>query len=117
MTFHLTVSLAGSGYHPASWQVSPLPPVPDAAAFRAMARTAERGKLDAVLLGLPVTGADASNGINTMSLDPLPLIGALIAATERVGLGMAYSLIGPRVPRRLVNPTARPRATNWRKKR
>src|SRR5258708_40214078 len=92
MTFHLTVSLAGSGYHPASWQVSPLPPVPNAAAFRAMARTAERGKLDAVLLGLPVAQADAGNGANTMQFDPLPLLGALIAATERAGLGAAWTV-------------------------
>ena len=45
MTLHLTVSLAGSGYHPAAWRISRLPPAPNAAAFQAMAHTAERAKL------------------------------------------------------------------------
>ena len=57
-----------------------------------MARTAERGKLDAVLLGLPAADANAGNGINTMRLDPLPLLGTLIAATERIGLGAAWTI-------------------------
>jgi alkanesulfonate monooxygenase SsuD/methylene tetrahydromethanopterin reductase-like flavin-dependent oxidoreductase (luciferase family) len=90
---HLTVSLAGAGYHPAAWHVSPLPARPEAAAFQAMARTAERGRLDAILLGLPI---DAPAGgiatANTMQLDPLPLLGALIGVTRKIGLGAAWTV-------------------------
>jgi alkanesulfonate monooxygenase SsuD/methylene tetrahydromethanopterin reductase-like flavin-dependent oxidoreductase (luciferase family) len=90
---HLTVSLAGSGYHPAAWHVSPLPPRPDAAAIQAMARTAERGRLDAILLGLPIDGPIGSMGrANTMQLDPLPLLGSLIGVTTQIGLGAAWTV-------------------------
>jgi alkanesulfonate monooxygenase SsuD/methylene tetrahydromethanopterin reductase-like flavin-dependent oxidoreductase (luciferase family) len=90
---HLTVSLAGSGYHPAAWQLSPLPARPDAAAIQAMARTAERGRLDAILLGLPIDGPVGGIGrANTMQLDPLPLLGSLIAVTRQIGLGAAWTV-------------------------
>ncbi len=93
MQLHLTVSLAGSGYHPAAWHVSPLPPRPDAAAIQAMARTAERGRLDAILLGLPIDGPVGGIGrANTMQLDPLPLLGSLIGVTRRIGLGAAWTV-------------------------
>jgi alkanesulfonate monooxygenase SsuD/methylene tetrahydromethanopterin reductase-like flavin-dependent oxidoreductase (luciferase family) len=94
MTLHLTISLAGSGYHPASWRVSRLPPAPNAAAIQAMARTVERGKLDAILLGLPVDdpAANASGTVNTMRLDPLPLLGSLIGVTRHIGLGASWSV-------------------------
>jgi alkanesulfonate monooxygenase SsuD/methylene tetrahydromethanopterin reductase-like flavin-dependent oxidoreductase (luciferase family) len=81
---HLTVSLTGSGFHPASGRVSRLPPVPNAAAIQAMARTAERGGLDAILLGLPAG--------DTIRLDPLPLLGSLIAVTRRIGLGASWTI-------------------------
>lgn len=90
---HLTVSLTGSGYHPAAWRISPLPAHPNAATMQAMARTAERGGLDVVLLGLSVEmPADALACANTMILDPLPLLGSLIAVTNRIGLGAAWTV-------------------------
>jgi alkanesulfonate monooxygenase SsuD/methylene tetrahydromethanopterin reductase-like flavin-dependent oxidoreductase (luciferase family) len=90
---HLTVSLAGSGYHPAAWHVSPLPPRPDAAAIQAMARMAERGKLDAILLGLPIDGpVGGIRHANTTQLDPLPLLGSLIGVTRQIGLGAAWTV-------------------------
>ena len=94
MDLHLTVSLAGSGYHPASWRVSPTPARPDGAAIQAMARIAEYGKLDAILLGVPVEGpAIAERGrANTMQLDPLPLLGSLIAVTRHIGLGAGWTV-------------------------
>ncbi len=93
MALHLTVSLVGSGYHPAAWHVSPLPARPDAAAIQAMARTAERGRLDAILLGLPVdASAGRIGGANTLQLDPLPLLGSLIGVTRRIGLGAAWTV-------------------------
>ena len=59
-----------------------------AAPFRAMARTAERGGLDAVLLGLPTAplAVRAQAASTRMQLDPLPLLGSLIGATQRIGL-------------------------------
>lgn len=87
---HLTVSLAGSGYHPAAWRVSSLPPAPGGTAFQAMARTAERGRLDAVLLGLQVGGS--IDRANTLHLDPLPLLGSVIGATRQIGLGAAWTV-------------------------
>ena len=93
MELHLTVSLAGSGYHPAAWHVSPLPPRPNAAAIQAMARTAERGRLDAILLGLPLEPSVGGIGrVNTTQLDPLPLLGSLIGVTRQIGLGAAWTL-------------------------
>ena len=89
---HLTVSLSGSGYHPASWRVSRLPPGPGAAELRKMAITAERGKLDAVLFGLPVDGSAGPGKINTLPLDPLPLLGSMIGATRRLGLAAAWTV-------------------------
>ena len=93
MELHLTVSLAGSGYHPVAWQVSPFPARPDAASIQAMARTAERGRLDAILLGLPIDATAGGIGCaNTMQLDPLPLLGSLIAVTRQIGLGAAWTV-------------------------
>jgi alkanesulfonate monooxygenase SsuD/methylene tetrahydromethanopterin reductase-like flavin-dependent oxidoreductase (luciferase family) len=92
MMLHLTVSLAGSGYHAASWRVSGLPANPNAAVFQAMARTAERGKLDAILLGLPLNVPGTAGTANTMQLDPLPLLGSLIGVTRNVGFGAAWTV-------------------------
>jgi len=52
------------------------------------ARLAEQGGLDAVLLGLPIAQRTDREGgrIDGLRLDPLPLLGLLIGATERIGL-------------------------------
>src|SRR5450755_3789538 len=50
---HLLASLAAHGWHPAAWRVSGTTGFAGAAPFKAAAQTAERGGLDAVLLGLP----------------------------------------------------------------
>ena len=92
MSFHLTASLAGSGYHPASWRYSSLSAQPNAAQFRAMACAAERGRLDAILLGLPVMAPSGAGSANTMRIDPLPLLGSLIAMTRQIGLGAAWTV-------------------------
>jgi alkanesulfonate monooxygenase SsuD/methylene tetrahydromethanopterin reductase-like flavin-dependent oxidoreductase (luciferase family) len=91
---HLTASLSASGYHPASWRVSGAPDEPSAAHFQALARTAERGKLDAVLIGQPAAGLAlrASGYVNRLQLDPLPLMASLIGVTRRIGLGAAWSV-------------------------
>ena len=89
---HLTVSLAGSGYHPASWRASRFPLRPDAAAIQQMARVAERGKLDAVLLGLPVDGCSGADKVNALPLDPLPVLGSLIGVTQQIGIAASWTI-------------------------
>jgi alkanesulfonate monooxygenase SsuD/methylene tetrahydromethanopterin reductase-like flavin-dependent oxidoreductase (luciferase family) len=79
---HLLTSLSAHGWHPAAWRVSGAAGFEGVTPFKAMARLAERGGLDAVLLGLP----SGSAGGDTLHLDPLPLLGALIGATQRIGL-------------------------------
>ncbi len=85
---HLLVSLAAHGWHPAAWRVTQAAAFAGAAPFRAMARTAERGGLDAVLLGLPTApmALRAAGKVDGIRLDPLPLLGAMIGAAERIGL-------------------------------
>ncbi len=84
---HLVASLAAHGWHPAAWRVTGKTGFDGVAPFRTMAWTAERGGLDAILLGLPtVARAERSRGIDNLHLDPLPLLGAMIAATQHIGL-------------------------------
>ncbi len=78
---HLLVSLAAHGWHPAAWRTAAVPGFTAAAPYRAAAQAAERGGLDAVLLGMPGAPADC------LHLDPLPLLGAMIDATQQIGLG------------------------------
>src|SRR5471030_595651 len=80
--------MAAHGWHPASWRVSGAAGFDGIVPFRAMARAAERGSIDAVLLGLPTVSAALCAGgkVDGLRLDPLPLLGALIGATERIGL-------------------------------
>ncbi len=91
---HIIASLSGNGFHPAAWRADHGRAWPVGRRFQDMARTAERGKLDAVLLGETVGNhaLRASGHINGLNIDPLPLAGSLIATTERVGLGAAWSV-------------------------
>ena len=91
---HLTLSLAGSGYHPASWQMSRLPAGPNVRGFQAIARKAEAAGLDAILLGIPVKGPSlgGSGRANTMQLDPLPLLGSMIGVTRVSGLAASWTV-------------------------
>jgi alkanesulfonate monooxygenase SsuD/methylene tetrahydromethanopterin reductase-like flavin-dependent oxidoreductase (luciferase family) len=85
---HLLASLAAHGWHPAAWRVTGAAGFGGVAPFRAMAQAAERGGIDAVLLGLPTLppAVRAAGGVDSLHLDPLPLLAALIGATERIGL-------------------------------
>ena len=68
---YLTASLAAVAGRPLAGQ------------FPAMVQIAEAGGLDAVWLG---------HGTAGLVLDPLPILGSLIAVTSRIGLGAAWSL-------------------------
>jgi alkanesulfonate monooxygenase SsuD/methylene tetrahydromethanopterin reductase-like flavin-dependent oxidoreductase (luciferase family) len=83
----ITLSLTPTGSHPASWRLSPLPPLANARDLRDIAKTAERIGIDAILLGVP--GATASD---LLQFDPLPMLGALIAATQSIGLCASWSI-------------------------
>lgn len=84
---NLTLSLTSTGSHPAAWRLSPLPPLTDVRALRQMAATAERAGIDAILLGVPDASASG-----LPQFDPLPLLGALIAATGTIGLCASWSI-------------------------
>jgi alkanesulfonate monooxygenase SsuD/methylene tetrahydromethanopterin reductase-like flavin-dependent oxidoreductase (luciferase family) len=92
--FHLILSLAGSGYHPASWRVSRLPSSPNATSLYPIVAAAERACMDAILLGLGLESLRAAgNGqANAMQLDPLPLAGALLARTQRIGVVAGWTV-------------------------
>jgi len=85
---HLFASLAAHGWHPAAWRVTRRPGFEGAAPFLQAAKTAERGGLDAVMLGLPTASraARATGKLDGLHLDPLPLAGLLIGATRDIGL-------------------------------
>ena len=85
---HLLASLAAHGWHAAAWRVTGAAAFAGATPFRAMAKTAEQGGLDAVLLGLPTAPRARRDGgkVDGIRLDPLPLVAAMIGATERIGL-------------------------------
>ena len=89
MTLHLTLSLAGSGYHPApgSYRRSRTRRAP--LHSRRLARAAEaagwmRSCWEYRSKAPSLSGSDHAN---TMQLDPLPLLGSMIAVTRRIGLG------------------------------
>lgn len=82
----LTVSVPGCGAHPEAWRFSSAPDAPSLAWFRELARAAERGGLDAILLD----GAWGPAG--PFVLDPVPLIAALASASNHIGLGAAIAL-------------------------
>ncbi len=85
---HLFASLAAHGWHPAAWRLSGQPGFEGAAPFLRAAKTAERGGLDAVLVGLPAASRAmrASGKVDGLHPDPLPLTGLLIGATRQIGL-------------------------------
>jgi alkanesulfonate monooxygenase SsuD/methylene tetrahydromethanopterin reductase-like flavin-dependent oxidoreductase (luciferase family) len=91
---HLTLSLAGSGYHPASWQVSRFPPSPNAARLYPIVAAAESGCMDAILLGhgLESLRVGGNGHVNAMQLDPLPLAGALLARTRKIGVVAGWTI-------------------------
>lgn len=85
---HLLASLSAHGWHPAAWRVSGAAGFEGAAPFKRAAQMAERGGLDAVLIGLPTAplAVRAAGRVDGLQFDPLPLLGLLIGATRRIGL-------------------------------
>ncbi|XAH23954.1 LLM class flavin-dependent oxidoreductase [Xylophilus sp. GW821-FHT01B05] len=90
---HLNAFLMATGHHVAGWRH---PSVPRDAAlsfaqYRAIAQSAERARFDAVFLADSVGIRDAASGTQhrtarVSSFEPLTLLSALAAATDRIGL-------------------------------
>ncbi|GAA3140588.1 LLM class flavin-dependent oxidoreductase [Planomonospora alba] len=84
----LNAFLMGVGHHEAAWRHPRTEParVTDVRHYQHLARTAERGKLDSVFLadGLALHGNVRHNAL--AGLEPLTLLSALAAVTERIGL-------------------------------
>eukprot|EP01136_Pigoraptor_vietnamica_P022464 Opistho-1_new@73646 len=88
---HLGAFLMESGHHVAAWRDPAVPPRAglDLALYQRVARTAERACFDALFLADSVA-ADEGPGAERMSrsarFEPLTLLAALAASTERIGL-------------------------------
>jgi FMN-dependent oxidoreductase (nitrilotriacetate monooxygenase family) len=85
---HLGVSVIGVGSHPAAWRVrGPGAPLwSDVEHYREVARIAERGTFDVVLLAdVPEVGNDPKARPPLSGLEPTVLVAAMAEATERVG--------------------------------
>jgi len=87
---HLNVFLFGCGHHRAAWRHpdSAAERLGDVSYYESLARTAERGKLDAVFFadGHSASTAETVADGPRWYLEPLTLLSALARATERIGL-------------------------------
>ncbi|MGW7056065.1 LLM class flavin-dependent oxidoreductase [Streptomyces sp. NPDC054887] len=85
---HLNAFLMNAGHHDAAWRHPRTQPerVTDLRYFQDLARTAERGLLDSVFFadGLALWGKVRHNALG--GFEPLTLLSALAAVTERIGL-------------------------------
>ncbi len=89
---HLNPNVIPTGRHNAAWRLqsdrhsSSPPSVVDVAAFRNIARIAERGTFDAVFFADHSALDDTAKERPWQSLDPALLLTAMAAVTERIGL-------------------------------
>jgi len=87
---HLNVFLFGCGHHRAAWRHpdSAAERLGDIAYYESLARTAERGKLDAVFFadGHSASTAETVSDGPRWYLEPLTMLSAMARATERIGL-------------------------------
>lgn len=83
---HLNTNVTGTGRHPAGWRTLANPKsIIDLAFFTEIARTAERGKLDAVFLSDALALRGHAHG-PAQSLEPTVLLTALAGVTQQIGL-------------------------------
>ncbi len=85
---HLNAFLMGVGHHEAAWRHprTEARRLLDVAHFQELARTAERGRLDAVFLADTLAvGPRVEHNVTTV-FEPLTLLSAVAATTERIGL-------------------------------
>lgn len=92
-TMKLFAMPMGAGGHIAGWRHAAAKPglIHEIEYWQEIARTAERGKFDALFLAdsqgfRPVVGRDAFSRLDNMRMDPITLHGALAVSTSRLGL-------------------------------
>ncbi|MCB5164445.1 LLM class flavin-dependent oxidoreductase [Streptomyces bambusae] len=87
-TLHLNAFLMNAGHHDAAWRHPGSQPerITDLAYFQELARTAERGRLDSIFFadGVALWGKARHNALG--GFEPLTLLSAIAAVTERIGL-------------------------------
>lgn len=83
----LNLFIFGCGHHKAAWRhpKSPVERLGDITYFEELARTAERGRLDAVFFADGHSAGDVADG-SWWFLEPLTALAAMSRATERIGL-------------------------------
>jgi FMN-dependent oxidoreductase (nitrilotriacetate monooxygenase family) len=87
-TLHLNAFLMSTGHHEASWRLNQSNPFAntDARHFQALARTAERGRMDSIFFAdSPVLRGDVGRR-PAGTLEPTVLLTAIAGATEHIGL-------------------------------
>ena len=84
---HINLFIMGCGHHKAAWRHanSPVERLGDIRYYEELARTAERGKLDAVFFADGSSVENVGDGPRWF-LEPLTTLAALSRATERIGL-------------------------------
>lgn len=90
---HLGIFVLGTGHHMAAWR-HPDVPVDGAENFdffRRVAEIAERGKLDMLFLSDGLTFHRLSHPAEQVRFEPLTLLSALAAVTEKIGLAATAS--------------------------
>ncbi len=88
---HLGAFLMDSGHHVAAWRHPEVPPLAglDFSLYRQVAQTAERACFDALFMADSVaadSGPGAAHTSRSARFEPLTLMSALAAVTERIGL-------------------------------
>ncbi len=84
---HLNLFVMGAGHHRAAWRHpdSSAERLGDIAYYEALARTAERGKLDAVFFADGMSAGSVEDGFH-WHLEPLTALSAMSRATRHIGL-------------------------------
>ena len=84
---HLNLFIMACGHHKAAWRQpgSPVERLGDIVYYEELARTAERGKLDAVFFADGQAAGNVAGGPQWF-LEPLTALSAMARATERIGL-------------------------------
>jgi FMN-dependent oxidoreductase (nitrilotriacetate monooxygenase family) len=85
---HLNVFVAGTGHHEAAWRYPKTEPerTVDVAYYRKIAEIAERGRFDSLFLADQLALGRNIKYNAQARLEPLTLLAALAATTERIGL-------------------------------
>jgi FMN-dependent oxidoreductase (nitrilotriacetate monooxygenase family) len=85
---HLNLFVHGVGHHEAAWRLPESEPFDNTnlAHFVKLAQIAEAGKMDSVFFGDQPTLMGDPSFRPVGRLDPIPLLGALAAVTQRIGL-------------------------------